>query len=167
MLKKNRQNEIDSIIDGILLQAEKTYPEDNLEDIIESYDNICMAEYDFKDDSSIISGAIAYTESGKTIIYINKVLSPTRKTFTLAHEFGHFILHNGQNKFRLDFVDRYNNKDSHDEAEANYFAASLLMPKERFLRACEVFSWRDDLIARFFGVSVIAVRVRRKWLKQN
>ena len=167
-LTNERQRQIDVILDDILLKIGKTYPENNLEDIVESYDGITAWEYDFGKDSDKISGAIAYTSepNPKPRIYINKDLSPERKTFTLAHEFGHFILHNGCGKFRLDFFDMYSDEEAKDETEANYFAASLLMPEERFLKFYEA-GLDEKSIAEYFGVSVAAVRVRLAWIRQN
>ena len=84
----------------------------------------------------------------------------------VAHEFGHFILHNGCGKFRLDFFNMYSDEDAQDETEANYFAASLLMPEARFMKLCKA-GLDERLIAKYFGVSVAAVRVRLAWINQN
>lgn len=164
-LSDRRRDFIDTTIEEILCDTDKSYPEDDLEEIIKAYDsNITLWEYDFKEDKHRISGAIAYPESGEVRIFINKDLSPARKTFTLAHEFGHFVLHNGERKFRLDFSDQYTDTESADEAEANYFAGALLMPEDMFRMMNSLIN-DDRLLARRFGVSVSAVRIRKKCLK--
>lgn len=165
-LTLEKQREIDSKIGEILVNTGYAYPENDLEVIIRSYKNIMLFGYDFKEDSDKISGAIAYTKGGTPKIYINRALSPERTTFTLAHEFGHLVLHSGENKFRLDMRGAYNDEDSKEETEANYFAASLLMPKERFL--LEYNRLKDEhLVADYFGVSISAVRARLAWIKAN
>ena len=164
-LKKSRQNEIDVKINEVLLATDKSYPDNGLEEIIESYGNIKTSEATFDFAKDQILGAIVYGDDNPRII-INKDLSPARKTFTLAHEFGHFILHKEQDLFRLDFVNYDDSEDALKETEANYFEASLLMPKERFL---EIFALlkREKLVAEYFGVSVDAVRNRMTWIKEN
>lgn len=164
-MSTKKRNEIDEIIEEILSETNKSYPEDDLEEIIKSYNGkITMWEYDFANDSHKISGAIAYPENGDIRIFINKDLPPVRKTFTLAHEFGHFVLHNGERKFRLDFSERYTGAEAEDEMEANYFAGALLMPESMFRLINNLVS-DDRLLARRFGVSVSAVKARKKWLK--
>lgn len=166
-LSNEKREFIDTTIEEILCDTNKSYPEDDLGEIILSYNNdITLWEYDFKEDSHKISGAIAYPESGEIRILINKDLPPARKTFTLAHEFGHFVLHNGERKFRLDFSDQYTDREANDEVEANYFAGALLMPENMF-RMMDNILHDDRLLARRFGVSVSAVRVRKKCLKIN
>ncbi len=164
-LSDKRREFIDTTIEEILCDTNKSYPEDDLKEIIMSYNSdITLWEYDFKEDRNKISGAIAYPESGEIRIFINKDLPPARKTFTLAHEFGHFILHNGERKFRLDFSDQYSDKEAEDEVEANYFAGALLMPEKMFWMMNGLLN-DDRLLARRFGVSVSAVKVRKKCLK--
>lgn len=62
---------------------------------------------------------------------------------------------------------KYDDSDgSMKETEANYFAASFLMPKERFMRVYQTL--RDERkVASYFGVSVAAVRIRLRWINGN
>ncbi len=161
----DRQHEIDDTISNILDYVDMTYPENGLKDIITAYDNIGLYDFDFQENRHKINGAISY-EDGQARIFINEDLSPARKTFTLAHEFGHFVLHPNQDKFRLDFFTYNDSKGSIEETEANYFAASLLMPKELFRRIYRLLD-NESLVAKYFGVSTIAVRNRVRWMKQN
>jgi len=87
-------------------------------------------------------------------IYIEKDLenSPSLLLFTLAHELGHFILHRHR-KIKLEkqhklFTDTHNQLKEHHkltrpidwlEWQANYFAASLLMPKQAFTNAIQLY----------------------------
>ena len=95
-----------------------------------------------------ISGASMTTENGKQIIVVNDDQPTNRKKFTIAHELGHFLLRHGtalntQDKGIKDseiekhkipsqilFRDAKTSEGSDwREVEANYFAASLLMPR--------------------------------------
>ena len=81
-------------------------------------------------------------QSRKAIIGANKSHHPHRQRFTIAHELGHFLLHEGH-MIHLDEKGdalRVNLRNSesargedNDEKEANLFAAELLMPAA-FLR---------------------------------
>ena len=81
-----------------------------------------------------VSGLIA-RGGRRTVIGINSAQPPVRQRFTLAHEFGHFMLHQGirthsDTSFRVRFRDRVSTEASDvDEIEANFFAASILMPR--------------------------------------
>lgn len=64
----------------------------------------------------------------KEVIYINKNESRRNQRFSLAHEIGHYLLHNdGRETVHYDFRD---SKLSAREYEADYFAKELLMPRE-------------------------------------
>jgi Zn-dependent peptidase ImmA (M78 family) len=84
-----------------------------------------------------ISGLVV-RKDGKTLIGVNRTHSPGRRRFTLAHEFGHVLLHEGKElHFDTDFrvnlrSDMSSTGTDIEEIEANFFAASLLMP-EKFL----------------------------------
>lgn len=73
------------------------------------------------------------TESGKLenkTIKLNALDAPVRQRFTIAHEIGHFLLHNPDDVVYRDVIENYNNLiDRIREREANGFAAELLMPE--------------------------------------
>lgn len=108
---------------------------------------------------------------GWGIIYNNSVGSQGRINFTLAHEFGHYLLH------RRDFPDgikcspqdmvRWDGAYNQIERQANIFAATLLMPLDDFRRQIEprVKPTMDDLsrCADRYGVSLTAATLR--WLE--
>ena len=83
-----------------------------------------------------ISGAIKIKgRSGKPIIAVNKNHHEHRQRFTIAHEIGHFVLHN-INNVHVDSVDVYfrdsnasSTTENVRELQANQFAAELLMPR--------------------------------------
>jgi Zn-dependent peptidase ImmA (M78 family) len=91
----------------------------------------------------------------------------TRQAFTLAHELGHWLLHNEKLRESPELSILFSkplgelNKEP-IEKEANCFAASLLVPKS-FL---EEYKDEDPLtIAQIFGVSqdVIGFRIKDEY----
>jgi Zn-dependent peptidase ImmA (M78 family) len=80
-----------------------------------------------------ISGFL-FREGDRAIIGINKRHAPNRRRFTIAHEIGHLLLHEGQElhvdrQFRVHLRDdRSSQAIDSDEIAANQFAAELLMP---------------------------------------
>lgn len=168
MLTKSKQNSIDKHIASVFLTTNKTYPDYPITDIIEQY-GVKISLFDFGDEN--IMGAIKYPENDEEvpIILVNKDKSPENRTFTLAHEFGHYLLHaHDESKFRLDFESLKSDGKEYklEETEANYFAGSFLMP-EKLLKV--LLSQTADLnaIAKYFGVSRKALDVRLAWLRQN
>lgn len=78
--------------------------------------------------SAKMKGSIAYNEASR----------PERRRFTIAHELGHFLmpLHGANAQCAKADMGVLTTKDPNRarEAEANRFAAALLMPRELFLR---------------------------------
>jgi Zn-dependent peptidase ImmA (M78 family) len=72
--------------------------------------------------------------NGQIIIGVNSLHHINRQRFTIAHECGHFLLHQGE-EIHIDRTFRINKRNEvssmavdADEIEANRFAAELLMP---------------------------------------
>lgn len=117
-----------------------------------------------------ISGMI-FKENDKYFILVNKFHSIGRKSFTIAHELGHFILHKKLLDERSELVSliKSNDKDcpalarglSYNtlEKEANQFAANILMPESEFKIKCENANSIEE-VAEYFGVSVQAATIR-------
>lgn len=83
-----------------------------------------------------------------------------RARFTGAHEFGHWLLHTGDN-LRLERAPSVGKVAAYrmSEPQANQFAASILMPKILMKRG-----YTPPLVSRMFGVSLDAARIRLKSL---
>ncbi|KQV39326.1 MULTISPECIES: ImmA/IrrE family metallo-endopeptidase [unclassified Rhizobium] len=110
-------------------------------------------------------------------IYYDETQSETRRRFTVAHELGHYVLH----RQRIESEEQY--KDgifcSEDsvirgaggdiEAEADQFAATLLMPLHDFRRQISAKEQVDfeklGRIAKRYGVSLTAAVLR--WLEYS
>jgi hypothetical protein len=118
-------------------------------------------------------GALFKAKAGRKgwgIIYNDAITSKGRINFTLAHEFGHYLLHRiaypeGLNCGQQDLV-RWDSEYGQVEHQANVFAANLLMPLDDFRRQIpdrarvELDMLRD--CAERYGVSLIAAVLR--WL---
>jgi len=85
-----------------------------------------------------VSGLLLRTEN-KIVIGVEKTQPPARQRFTISHELGHLLLHDGE-EVRVDTNFRINLRSPEsslaediEEIEANAFAAALLMP-EAFLK---------------------------------
>lgn len=163
-----RQNQIEEIVHSIFLTTGLSYPENSLIDIIKAYiPDVSIVENDF-DGKANIRGAIfrQSKEYEHPLIAVQASQPAGAKTFTLGHEFGHYVLGHDENNFFIDDRPFDGTTFMQNEGEANFFAATLLMPKEDFLRLDQPFVTSAQLAARF-GVSPAAVSVRRDWLHQN
>lgn len=168
-LSKKQQDRIDSIIVDIKSSADdEYYPLVSLAEMAQGL-GIKVFEDDLSSISGSLSGFITYDDPKKKThpkIFIEKNMSSERKRFTLAHELGHHFLHEGI-KLRLDNLDySASSKDTIEESEANYFAASLLIPKELLLRKLEEGLPLHELAA-YFKVSLSAMKNRVKWIETN
>ena len=81
-----------------------------------------------------------FINSKEKTMYVNRDDPPKRQNFTIAHELGHWMLGHvteGNNAEYSELVFRQTNEErkySPIEQEANYFAATLLMPVKFFVR---------------------------------
>jgi len=160
------EKRIDDIIDGILF-PDISFPENSIGELLKKL-NI-----QYSIDSELphnISGVI-FIENNIPKIAVNKADHIRRRVFSLAHELGHYKLNHIKDcdrdgiKYRLDqySYDSSNPQETKEETEANYFAASLLVPKDRLIWAL---SQTNDLekISDYFGVSNPVIKNRMKWL---
>lgn len=114
-----------------------------------------------------------------SVIGINTLTSRRRQRFTIAHELGHMLLHDGRplivdHSIRVNFRNDTSSAATDDEEiEANTFAAALLMPRPLMLSHLKAYLTgmtqsggsisREDLIAKLareFDVSVEAMGYR-------
>lgn len=168
-LSKEKQRWIDSVIANIKSSADdEYYPLVSLAEMAKSL-GIKVYEDDLTSISGSLNGFITYDDPDKKTnprIYIEKTMNSERRRFTLAHELGHHFLHAGL-KLRLDNFD-YSapDKDTLEETEANYFAASLLIPKELLLPRLNEKKSASEL-ATYFKVSLSAMKNRIRWIAAN
>jgi Zn-dependent peptidase ImmA (M78 family) len=162
------QHHIDAVIQDIELRTGFSYPEASLLDLAQNED-ISVYEADLSTIGPNISGILEYDDDNtkkNPRIFISSGINENRKLFTLAHELGHHFLHEGR-KLRLDTLDySKKDKDTKEESEANYFAATLLVPKDQLIYRVNK---GDEVrqIAEYFRVSVPVILNRFKWLKTN
>lgn len=152
-------------IDELALQySAQTAPESPIHEVIEKHIPGCM-------------GALVYGDNRprQWAILYHEDQSPGRRAYTIAHEFGHYILHrdvidqdeafDGGVFCSEDSILRRNG--SGIEYEADEFAANLLMPLNDFRKQVPAKSMPnfDDLgaIADRYGVSLTAATLR--WLE--
>lgn len=168
-ISQKRQQEILDHINDIRLQTGMTYPQDSLKSIIKgSIQDVLIRESDFNSNSHI-KGAVfrKSKEYNRPVIAIQSNQSVQSKAFALAHEFGHFTLnHNPDSNYLIDTREFDGTKAMQDEGEANFFAMSLLMPKNEFQRLDQPFV-NNKQLADYFGVTEGQVSVRREWLRSN
>jgi hypothetical protein len=116
------------------------------------------------------SGSILINKKAKFKIFISQFTSIERDRFTIAHELGHLFLHYSNIRERMEensifratrYVDANDKQQQVAEREANWFAASLLMPQERFM---EIYKQSEEKAEIEFQVSTSAVRIRAKSL---
>jgi Zn-dependent peptidase ImmA (M78 family) len=106
------------------------------------------------------------------VIGVNRVHSGTRQRFTIAHELGHFLLHQGRPvivdpaiRMRANFRDaRSSLATDREEIEANQFAAEILMPAAMVRRELQQLGDHgeklEQTLADRFKVSVEAMTYR-------
>lgn len=119
-------------------------------------------------------------KSGRTVIGANANHHKNRQNFTIAHELGHYLLHEGET-VHLDskkpgYTIQLRNPMSStgedlSEREANLFAAELLMPAtllEKHLSGKSLDLLEDDTFLRKlavkYGVSVQTLTIRLDYL---
>lgn len=114
------------------------------------------------------SGSLIAKSCYDFTIYLSPFTSLLRDRFTIAHELGHLFLHLKESQ-RIDpsasmYATRYVNKEDEEamraEWEANWFAAALLMPANKFSEVYKKTGGDITETADFFKVSFDAASVR-------
>lgn len=113
----------------------------------------------------------------KTLIGVNQSHPPNRQRFTIAHELGHFLLHEQEKlhvdrRFQVKLRDGNSSKgENEEEKEANLFAAELLMPMQflqQDLAEVEALDLEGDAtiseLAKKYEVSAQAMAFRLAYL---
>ena len=136
-----------------------------------------------KDVDAIIQGMV-HVEQDNIRIYYNpkykdKDVTKTKKTFTLAHELAHCILHANEINEKQGFLDLYrtdeeidiNTQEGQREYSANALAGEILMPSDIFITFYEILiekkSFTDTIssLSRLFAISKTVVKAKIDYLK--
>ncbi len=113
-----------------------------------------------------VSGSIVRDPKYKTptgfAIFVNKTESSVRQRFTAAHEIGHYVLHRDQigEGVEDNYMLRSSRLSNKTEAEANKFAADLLMPFPLVNRLISSGIRDVSSLARALEVSEVAMAIR-------
>lgn len=99
------------------------------------------------------------------ILYNDQIPQQSRINFTLAHEFGHYLLHRDEmEKFECSQADLADFRDdARRETEANQFASQLLMPPNDFREQVQEYELGFDLIEHCtdrYSVSLTAMLIK-------
>ena len=139
----------------------------NISDIIQK-ENIDIA---YKNLSDGLSGLLIIQGNSK-LIGVEESHVRVRQRFTIAHELGHFVLHNEVSNLFVDVQlfkrksEGYSSQEERMEQEANDFAASILMPDFFVRKEAEKLNGdlHDDVnveaLAKIFDVSSSAMTYR-------
>lgn len=112
-----------------------------------------------------VAGAIG-RKRGRHFIFINSADQPVRRRFTLAHEYGHYVLGHEPVIDRQEDIDGKTARKRPEEAEANYFASEFLAPEQAVrsyvqARRLETVDLAAVVrLADYFGISAMAARIR-------
>jgi Zn-dependent peptidase ImmA (M78 family) len=144
--------------------------------ILEAYGLECGGDADLRDlaydrglfviDQSMTGAEGRLVRRGKRAIAAisNRIQYEGKRSFVIAHEMGHFELHQSSPLFLCDdsdFIDWHSRRP--EETEANEFAAELLMPTDYFRREASAteFSLEEvRQLSELCGVSLTAAAVR-------
>lgn len=123
---------------------------------------IAMINPFHRNDSKLDGSMIVDKNSNSFEISLSSLTSDVRDNFTIAHELGHLFLHaKGIDEDMIRF-NRYGSNRL--EWEANWFAASFLMPKDDFKERCKEYHNSTALLALHYDVSQKAVSIRKESL---
>ncbi len=126
-MNKKRQLFIEKITDNVRDKCKVT--DYGFQNIFEAAEKIGYRVIRFPTGSNAFLG-FALIKDTERIIFTNSSLILSREIFSTAHEIGHQKLHLSEQGTTLIKDDDFNKEDE-EETEANYFAACLLMPKEK------------------------------------
>jgi Zn-dependent peptidase ImmA (M78 family) len=114
-------------------------------------------------DDELPYSATAQWEEHRWVIIINGKEPYLRQRFSLAHEIKHIIDHKYKYELYLDPKGIVHNEKA--EQQADYFAACLLMPKDKVTRLYNNGITSPTILAKFFEVSPLAMHIRMRQLK--
>lgn len=165
-----RYSKIDKLVEQLLQQSRIRKPSVDVSKIAKAQGAEIRYEL-FGDD---VSGVLV-RQQNKNVIGVQKTQSAVRQRFTIAHELGHLLLHEGEElhvdkSFAVNWRRSRNDESDAEpnimEIEANAFAATLLMPIEMIEAAhgSRIFDLEDEgevqRLAELFEVSRQAMSFR-------
>jgi len=164
-IKLNRRPDYDRVLEWVarvLKNSAIIEPPVNPREISESY-GISVDYVVFNQEHSDVAG---FFDFGENKIYVNAEDAYNRKTFTVAHELGHYFLHReifkeDPNEYRVLLRRPMASADNPLEKEANAFGANLLVPR-KFLDRFRGNATEDEL-AQIFVVSKDVIRNRLRF----
>jgi len=112
--------------------------------------------FTIEDDSSVHDASI---DPSRMVISVNPDDPPERKFYSVAHELGHWFLHDRTVAYDRNTSNAHHNC-SDEERAANLFAAELLMPYIEVKNDMVYKRYNPKDIARKYGVSVNAATIR-------
>lgn len=165
-LQAEYREQIWSVADFLRENLQIQSPVDPME-IVRKLGGVCEKTSPDQEDMNFRDAYIITHNEGEmplfTIRYSNQ-MPDARTRFSIAHELGHLCLHLIKSGGRLTQDVRLDRSPiySQDEAEANEFAAALLMPKDEFVSFCKSYGAcvKIDEVAEHFKVSRQAAKVR-------
>lgn len=131
-------NEISRVAQGMLEEAGVAEPAVPVEDLARMVGAVVSYQ---PFDSQDISGLLYRAANAAPVIGVNSANAKVRQRFTIAHELGHMQFHKGhslilERQMHVNFRDTTSaTTTNQEEAEANQFAAELLMPRDFLERA--------------------------------
>lgn len=169
VISDKRKNEILSIVDGILRNAD--YNGRSI-DVVKLCNQRGFIVFQLKEDANVDGIIIgSKNEDASNLIAYKKNLTEKQNRFIIAHELGHYFLHFDNKLFNKDgmFAYAYHSDKTLDktlEAEADFFAANLLLPKDIFIsEANKIGELRkypvgQQELSDIFNVSVDCIKLR-------
>lgn len=167
-MKQSKRREIETKVKSLLQKSKITAAPVDVERIATDL-GIVVKRTPTEED---ISGFLLRNPDGQAIIGVNTLHHPNRQRFTIAHEIGHFELH----EFDEVHVDRSVVKlrssassrgEDEEEIQANGFAAELLIPQDFLSKDLAIFTLTDlqddrgmQQLAKRYKVSVQAMTNR-------
>jgi len=121
-----------------------------------------------------IKSILGYLLKDQSCFYLNSENNkyPSRQRLTYAHELGHYLLGHEGDRFRI-VTDSDLKNNTSQEAEANAFAAYILMPDEELtdlipkIKLFSDYNELQDYLSKYFAVSKDAISYRLQTYKRE
>lgn len=114
--------------------------------------------------------AVSLVRKGQPLVIYNHMHTAGRQATDITHELAHFLLEHKPSKMILsaDGGLVLRSHDAKQEAEADWLAGAILLPREAMLR-CRRLGWDEPQIASHFGASkkLVAYRIQITGVKSQ